>query len=192
MFEFSIPESNFATEVRKTSSPVKPQKTIDGSILKSNELKEAEKLLVKADQFEFHLTDLSDNNSKFRDLDVKLDEEGILRCEESLKLAPIPQEMKSPISLNDKHPLSKLIILSVHESNKHSSSNYTLNEFRQKLWLLCERRIARNIIRACVICRKRLCKSCRYPSSPPLTPLRLNDLRPFFTVGIDNYRPVFV
>ena len=34
-------------------------------ILKPNELKEAEKPLVKADQFEFHLTDLSDNNSKF-------------------------------------------------------------------------------------------------------------------------------
>ena len=116
--------------MRKTSSPVKPQKTIDGSILKLNELKEAEKLLVKADQFEFHLTELSDNNSKFRDLNVKLDEEGILRCEQRLKLAPIPQEMKSPISLNDKHPLSKLIILSIHESNKHSSSNYTLNEFR--------------------------------------------------------------
>ena len=28
-----------------------------------------------------HLTDLRDNNSKFRDLNVKLGEEGILRCE---------------------------------------------------------------------------------------------------------------
>ena len=54
--------------------------------MKPNELKEAEKLLVKANQFEFHLTDLSDNNSKFRDLNVKLDEEGILRCEGRLKI----------------------------------------------------------------------------------------------------------
>ena len=44
---------------------VKTQKTINESILKPNELKEAEKLLVKANQIEFHLTDLSDNNSKF-------------------------------------------------------------------------------------------------------------------------------
>ena len=56
-------------------------------ILKPNELKEAEKPLVKANQFEFHLTDLSDNNSKFRDLNVKLDEEGILPCEGRLKFA---------------------------------------------------------------------------------------------------------
>ena len=116
--------------------------------MKPNELKKAEKLLVKANQFEFHLTDLSDNNSKFRDLNVKLDEEGILRCEGRLKFAPTPQETRSPILLNDKHPLSKLIILNIHESNKHISAKYTLNEFRQKFWLLCGRRIVRNIIRA--------------------------------------------
>ena len=147
---------------------------------------------MKANQFEFHLTDLSDNNSKFRDLHIKLDEEGILSCEGRLKLAPIPRETRSPISLNDKYPLSKLIILNIHKSNKHSSAKYTLNEFRQKFWLLCWRRIVRNITTACVTCRKRHCKSYRYPPSPPLTPLRLNDLRPLFTVGIDNLRPVFV
>ena len=59
---------------------VKTQKTISESILKPNVLKEGENLLVKANHFEFHLTDLSDNNSKFRDLNVKLDEERILRC----------------------------------------------------------------------------------------------------------------
>ena len=147
---------------------------------------------MKANQFEFHLTDLSDNNSKFRDLHVKLDEEGILSCEGRLKLAPIPQETRSPISLNDKYPLSKLIILNIHKSNKHSSAKYTLNEFRQKFWLLCERRIVRNIIRACATCHKRHCKGYRYLPSPPLTTLILNDLRPFFTVGIDNFRTVFV
>ena len=102
------------------------------SILKPNELKEAEKLIVKANQSEFHLADLSDNNSKFRDLNVKLHEEEILRCEGRLKLAPISKKTKSPILLNDKHPLLKLIILNIHESNKHISAKYTLNEFRPK------------------------------------------------------------
>ena len=87
---------------------VKTQKTINESILKPNELKEAEKLLEIANQFEFDLTDLIDNNFKFRDLNIKLDEEGILRCEGHLKIAPISQETRSPILLNDKHPLSKL------------------------------------------------------------------------------------
>ena len=168
------------------------QKTIKESILKPNELKEAGKLLVKVNQFEFHLTYLSDNNSKFRDLYVKLDEEEILNCEGRLKFAPIPQETRSPILLNDKHPLSKLIILNIHESNKHSFATYTFNEFRQKFWLLCGRCIVRNIIRACVNCNKRHCKSYRYPPAPPLAPLRLNDLRPLFTVGIDKVGPVFV
>ena len=69
--------------------------------------------------------------------------------------------------LNDKQPLSKLIILNIHESNKHISAKYTLNEFRQKFWLLCGKRIVRNITRACITCRKRHCKSYRYPPSPP-------------------------
>ena len=71
-------------------------------------------------------------------------------------------------------------------------AKYTLNKFRQKYWLLCRRCVVRNIIRACFTCRKRHCKSYRYPPSPPPTPLRLNDLRPFFTVEIDNFGPVFV
>ena len=85
---------------------------------------------MKANEVEFHLTDLSDNNSKFRDLNVKLDEEGILCCEGRLKFAPISQETRSPILLNDKQPLSKLIILNIHGSNKHISAKYTLNKLR--------------------------------------------------------------
>ena len=145
------------------------------------ELNEAEKLVVEANQFEFHLTDLSDNNSKFRDLNVKLDEEGILHCEGCLKFAPILQETKSTVLSKHKHPLFE-IILNIHESNKHISAKYTLNEFRQKFWLLCRRRIARNIIKVCIICGKRHCKSYRYPPSPPPTSLRINNLRPFFTL----------
>ena len=50
---------------------VKIQKTI----LKPKELREAKKLLVQATQFKFHLTDINDSNSKFSDLNVKLDKE---------------------------------------------------------------------------------------------------------------------
>ena len=173
MFEFSIPESNFDTEVRKTSSAclnlnaekltcnmnnitdfnrhsnhdkvlriaawilrficnlksIKTQKTINESILKPNELKKAEKLLVKANQFEFHLTDLSDNNSKFRDLNVKLDGKENLRCGEGrLKFASIPQERRSPILLNDKHAFSKLIILNNYSE---AYSNYSRKQYTQ-------------------------------------------------------------
>ena len=86
--------------------------------MKPNELKEAVKLLVKANKYELHLTDLSNNSSKSSDLKVKLDDEGVLRCEGRLKFARILQETKSPILLNDKHPLSKLIILNIYEAIK--------------------------------------------------------------------------
>ena len=88
--------------------------------------------------------------------------------------------------------LSKSIILDIHKSNKHISAKYTLTEFRQKFCLLCGRRIVTNIIRAGVSWRKRHCKSYRYPPLLPLTPLRLHDLRPFFTARMHNFGPVFV
>ena len=120
---------------------------VNESIFEAERVKASRKTFSEIHQLEFHLTDLSDHNSKFRDVNVKLDEKGILRCEGRLKFTPISQETKSPNLLNDKHPLSKLILLNIHESNKHISTKYTLNEFRQKFWLLCGRRIVRNIIR---------------------------------------------
>ena len=168
----------FVCDLRK----VKKQRTLYEPVLMPIELNETEKLLVKANQFEFHLTDLSDNNSKFRDLNVKLDEEGILRCERCLKFAPILQKRNRLFYQSINTRSLKLIILNIHESNKHISAKYTLNEFRQKFWLLCRRRTARNIIKVCIICGKRHCKSYRYPPSPPPTSLRINNLRPFFTL----------
>ena len=142
---------------------VKTQKTINESILRPNELKEADKLLVKANQFELHLTDLSDNNSKFRHLNIKLDQEGILRCEGRLKFPPITQETRSPILLNDKDTLSKLIILNIHESNKRISAKYTLNKFRQEFWMLCGRRIVKNITFLPLNCSNFRLKLCERP-----------------------------
>ena len=118
---------------------------------------------MKVSQFEFHLTDLSENNSKFCDLNVKIDEEGILRCEGRLKFAPIPQETRSPILLNDKDLPSKLIILNIYESNKRISEKYTLNEFRQKFWLLCGRRIVKNITFLPLNCSNFRLKLCERP-----------------------------
>ena len=118
---------------------------------------------MKVSQFEFHLTDLSENNSKFCDLNVKIDEEGILRCEGRLKFAPIPQETRSPILLNDKDPPSKLIILNIYESKKRISAKYTLNEFRQKFWLLCGKRIVKNITFLPLNCSNFRLKQCERP-----------------------------
>ena len=118
---------------------------------------------MKVSQFEFHLTDLSENNSKFCDLNAKIDEEGILRCKGLLKFAPIPQETRLPILLNDKDPPSKLIILNIYENNKRISAKYTLHEFRQKFWLLCGRRIVKNIIFLPLNCSNFRLKQCERP-----------------------------
>ena len=42
------------------------------------------------------------------------------------------------------------------------------------------------------ICKRFEEKTYRYPITPPLTSLRLNNSRPFVTTGIDNFGPVYV
>ena len=74
---------------------VKTQKSIKELILKPNDLKEAEKLLKKANQLVFHLTDLSENSSKFCDFNVKIDEGGFLLCEGRLNFATISQKKRN-------------------------------------------------------------------------------------------------
>ena len=49
------------------------------------------------------------------------DEQGILHSEGRLKFASISQKVELLILLNNKHLLSKLIILNIHENNKQIS-----------------------------------------------------------------------
>lgn len=63
--------------------------------MKPNNLKEAEKLLKKANQLVFHLTDFSENNFKFCELNVNIDEGGFLRCEGRLNVATISEKNRN-------------------------------------------------------------------------------------------------
>ena len=84
--------------------------------LKANELKIGEEYLVKSSQKNL----LNEKNiSKYKHLNLTIDEKGLVRCTGRLSLAPLPYETRSPILLDPCHPLTKLIILNIHERNKH-------------------------------------------------------------------------
>ena len=132
------------------------------------------------------------NFSKCNYLNLTIDEKGLIRCTGRLSLAPLPHETRSPILLDPHHPLTKLIILNIHEKNKHIGYKHTLTEFRQRFWIVQGRKLVRNLLRKWIICKKIEGKSYPSPPSPPLTALRLKDTHPFDTTGVDNFGPLFV
>ena len=85
-----------------------------------------------------------------------------------------------------------MIILNIHEKNKHIGYKHTLTEFRQRFWIVQGRKLVRNLLRKWIICKKIEGKSYSSPPSPPLTALRLKDTHPFDTTGVDNFGPLFV
>ena len=157
--------------------------------LRGDELKTAEEYLVKSNQKNL----LNEKNiSKYNYLNLNIDEKGLIRCTGRLSLAPLPYETRSPILLDPSHPLTKLIILNIHEGNKYIGYKHTLTEFRQHFWFIQGRKLVRNLLRKYIICKKIEGKPYTYPPSPPLTALQLKDAHPFDTTGVDNFGPLFV
>jgi len=130
--------------------------------------------------------------TKFKQLNFRPDDNGILRCYGRLAHAPLPQETTFPTLMNSKHSLTRLIVLNIHNSMKHISLKHTLTEVRNKYWICKGRSFVRGLLSKCATCRKLHSKSYKYPVNPPLPSLRLNDTRPFYTTGIDNFGPVYL
>ena len=160
------------------------------SFLKSSELRLAENDWIKIKQKTF------EDNNKLKDLkrqlNVMVDNENLLRRERRLQYAPLPYDSKTPILLNAKHKLALLIVKNIRECYKHIGLKHTLTELRQRFWIVRGRNFVRGVLRKCSVGRRFEGKTYRYPVTPPLAPLRLNDSRPFVTTGIYNVRPAYV
>ena len=81
--------------------------------MKFSELRQAENDWIKINQKMF-----KDNNrlkDLKRELNVIVDNENLLRCKGRLRYAPLPDDSKTLILLNDKHKLALLIVKNMHE-----------------------------------------------------------------------------
>ena len=97
----------------------------------------------------------------------------------SVKVAPIPTEVKLSILIYRENYLSRLITRDIHRKLKHAGTKQTLTELKQKYWICQSRNYGRIIIRRCLTCCKLHCKPCNYPKTPSLTKFRLADTQPF-------------
>ncbi|XP_030759609.1 uncharacterized protein LOC115885007 [Sitophilus oryzae] len=107
------------------------------------------------------------------------------------KAVELPEETKNPIILSNKHLATKLLILMYHRRTGHGGVGITLNEIRQKFWILQARKTIKNVIRNCALCAIRKAKP-RIPQMGQIPEFRLEKpmtQRPFTYTGIDMFGP---
>lgn len=179
---------------------IKPSNTVKlRGELTPNELNQALTLLLKLTQNQAFSEDLKllranktlSNSSKLLSLNVFLDEQGLLRVGGRIRHSIQTFDKKHPILLPSNHPLTKLIIDYEHKRNLHAGQQFVLAAVRQKYWPLNGKSVVRSVLRKCIICFKAK-PSNSNPQMGDLPRARLQEARPFSSVGVDFAGPLMI
>lgn len=154
------------------------------------DLREAEILWLKAMQA------IIPHDSKFTSWSNQFglfqDDQGVLRCRGRIERAVIPKDMKDPILLNTKHPVTEMIVTKCHERVSHGGVKETLTEIRTRYWLIRGRQRVRKILLECKRCKRFRTKAYQAPQAPPLPEFRIQRTHPFSFVGVDFAGPLYI
>ncbi|XP_052567192.1 uncharacterized protein LOC128093655 [Culex pipiens pallens] len=179
--------------VSKKEKPERPE------ILTAAELRDAEIALCRVAQRDMFAEDAADLVSKERVspssplkwLNPILHGDGLIRVGGRLSNAAVPDEVKHPIVLLAKHPLSILLAKSYHVDLLHAGPQLMLATIRQKFWIIGGRNLVRQTYH--------LCKEC-FQNKPTLVKQSIADLptsrvtptRPFAVSGVDYCGPFYI
>ena len=91
-----------------------------------------------------------------------------------------------------KHPIAEMIVRFTHERTAHSGREYVVAELRCKYWIVGARGLVRQVLRRCVVCKRRDARPCEQQTGN-LPADRVTPGGPAFTsVGIDYFGPIAV
>ncbi|XP_062712992.1 uncharacterized protein LOC134290046 [Aedes albopictus] len=134
-----------------------------------------------------------DKDSDLFKLSPVLDEHSVIRMEGRTNQAEfLPFEMRFPIILPKKHPITVKLIEHYHQKFGHANRETVVNELRQRFYIPHLRVELRSVMRACTWCKVHKCQP-RIPRMAPLPIQRLTpNMRPFSYTGIDYFGPIMV
>ena len=121
-----------------------------------------------------------------RDLDLKLDDNGILVLGGRLAYSPLSAAAKNPILLPRGRHFSRLIILAFHEYVGHGLVRLRLNMCRQEFWIPQGRAETSKILRSCTKCAIVKGTCIPAPKMGPLPAVRLHPSHAWDNIGIDH------
>ncbi|XP_028159127.1 uncharacterized protein LOC114351958 [Ostrinia furnacalis] len=164
-------------------------------------MERAEQLLLKGAQMDSFPIELAaiknskylDKSSKLLTLSPELDTYGILRVGGRINAATgVSSEMKSPVILDGRHHMSRLIIQHYHVKAAHGIQETVVNNLKQKYWIIKLRPSVKYVTSRCMLCRLKRAKP-EIPRMGDLPAARVaHHQRPFTHCGVDLFGPMEV
>ena len=175
-------------------------KSKEKGLISSEELKNAQVLLVKTHQKQVFAEEINDlkegkevsRKSRLKRLVPFLDKDGLLRARGRLRHAPIEYSAKYPIVIDGNSHLSQLLIAKTHKETKHGSVQHVINQIRQEYWILKLKQGVKKYTQSCWFCKKERAKPTP-PMMADLPPARVTpNTTPFTQVMCDYFGPITV
>ncbi len=189
-------EKNFSTwnsRIRVFRNILKWKSNIYGLTTEVELLKSAEIMLIKELQKKYYAQERKLLEKKIRppsNLDLYLDEDGLIRCGGRLQHAKLELDAIHPILMPRESLVTESYIRKLHIENGHVGVSHVLAKLRERFWIVKGRAKVKSIIHRCVICRRWEGKGYKLPPIPPLPAARVIENTPFLQVGIDYFGPL--
>jgi len=170
---------------------------IEMKCLTSKELVEAENrwlLFIQRKHFREVLDSVASkkSNNLARQLDLSIDNQGLLRCGGRLDNAVLAEAARHPILLPKKENLTNLYIQDIHERVLHSGISQSLSNLRQRFWIPHGRATVKKVLKGCKVCVKVEGGPYKLPNMAPLPSSRVSVSTPFSRIGLDYLGPLCV
>lgn len=159
-----------------------------------DELDKAENIIIRWIQSNEYATELNaiqtnqliSRSSKLFRLHPFLDSDKLMRVNGRLQNSFLSYDEQFPIIIPSKHRFAQLLIEFYHRQTLHGGPSVTINQIRQRFWVLHIRTFARHVIHKCVRCfRNKPVLSTQLMGSLPAA--RVNDTAHPFAATIVDY-----
>uniref|UniRef100_A0A914KSR6 Integrase n=2 Tax=Meloidogyne incognita TaxID=6306 RepID=A0A914KSR6_MELIC len=148
---------------------------------KASDYNLAEIYLIRWEQAE-----CAEELSKFRS---STDSQGVKRLQTRITNSQGPKGLVHPTLLPKHSEVGKLIINHIHHNLCHGGVSWTLTEYLNQYWQPGARMAVRKVVMNCPSCRKMNSYKYALPTMPPLPSDRVQQRRPFQSIGVDYAGP---
>ena len=119
-------------------------------------------------------------------------EDHVMRCRGRILNSDLPYDTKCPIYIPKNSKLAELIVVDAHAKVFHNKEKSTLVEIRANYWIPQCRKLVRNVLKNCYVCKRLEGRKFALPPPPPLPSYRVDISPPFTNVGLDHMGPLWV
>ena len=167
--------------------------------LTANELQGVEEIIIREAQMEVYcqeITALKEKKSLHKRSSIlnltPIWKDGLLLSNTRLRYSEdLSEEIKYPIILPKRHPVTKLIVKYHHESEGHRMGvNFTLNHLRERYHVVHGREMVKRTAKECTTCKRRFTGKPGVQQMAPLPNIRLElTMKPFTNCAVDFAGP---